>query len=333
MKILFILKKNETSGGSKTFISKSGLTNASKFVVDAINKFKGIEATIVQVQDQNGVFKQIVDYEPNIIMIEAVWIQPSKLQDLIDRFPHIRFITKVHSRIPFIAMEGNVVEWIKQYQQISEVSFNNQHTSWDMQRIGIDNIYLPNIYPNIEYHECNQINKKHHYKIGCFGSIRPFKNQLAQAWAAILFANKRKAIVHFYVNGSGIEQNGESVLKNIRALFAGTKHKLIETEWLDHDNFIELIKQMDACMQVSFTESFNLVTADAILAHVPVVVSDQIDWLSCRKANPNNESDIANVLEHVIDNNTECVEDNIKDLHIYNQKAILEWFRFLKRDL
>lgn len=332
MKILFILKTNETSGGSGSFISKSGLTNAARFVVDAINKFQDIEAWLIQVKDQNGIFGQIVNYSPNIVMIEAVWVTPAKLQDLINQFPHIRFIVKIHSRIPFIAMEGNVVDWIKQYQQIAEVSFNNKQTARDMQRIGINNVYLPNIYPNIEYRNCEPIEKKHHYKIGCFGSIRPFKNQLAQAWAAILFANKRNATVHFYINGTGVEQNGDSVLKNIRALFTGTRHRLIEINWLDHEDFINLIKQMDACMQVSYTESFNLVTADAILAHVPAVVSDQIDWITCRKANPNSESDIADILEFVIDHNTHCVEDNIKDLHIYNQSAILEWFKFLKRN-
>jgi len=329
MKLLFILKTNETSGGGS--ISKSGLTNAARFVVDEINKFQDVTASIVQVKDQNKVFEQIAQHFPDIVIIEAVWIVPEKLQELIDKFPHTRFIIRIHSRIPFIAMEGNVVGWIKEYARISEVSFNNKQTSQDMQRIGINNIYLPNIYPKFEYRECEPQKRKNHYKIGCFGSIRPFKNQLAQAWAAILFANKRNATVHFYVNSTGIEQNGEPVLKNIRALFENTRHRLIETSWLDHDDFVNLIKQMDACMQVSYTESFNLVTADTILAHVPVVVSDQIDWLSCPKANPNNESDIAEVLEYVIDHNMENVEDNIKDLHIYNGNANTIWFRFLKR--
>jgi hypothetical protein len=331
MKILFILKINQTSGAQSTNTSKSGLTNASRFVVDTINGFPGIEAFISHVKDQNGIYKQLIEHKPNTVIIEAVFVTPGKLAELIDKFPHIRFITRIHSRIPFIAMEGNVIQWIKEYQAISEVSFNNHQTANDMQRIGIENVYLPNIYPHVEHVNCTEIGRKHHYKIGCFGSIRPFKNQLSQAWAAIMFAEKRKAIVHFYVNAAGIEQKGESVLKNIRALFAGTRHKLIEIDWLEHHEFINLIKEMDACMQVSFTETFNLVTADAILAHVPVVVSDQIDWLTCRKANPNDESDIADVLEHVIDNNVKQVEDNIQDLESYNHHAILKWFRFLNR--
>lgn len=330
MKILFILKTNATSGGSAT--SKSGLTHSAQFIVEAIGKFLGVKASIVQVKDQNDVFQAIAQNFPDIVIIEAVWITPEKLQELVDKFPLTRFITKIHSRIPFIAMEGNLVDWIKKYQVISEVSFNNKQTSADMHRVGIRNIYLPNIYPNVEYHTCGSVGMKHLYKIGCFGSIRPFKNQLAQAWAAILFAEKRNAVVHFYVNGTNIEQQGESVLKNIRALFSGARHKLIEVNWLLHDDFIKLISEMDVCMQVSFTETFNLVTADAILAHVPIVVSEQIDWLTGRKADPNNESDIADVLEYVTSHSNEQVEDNIHDLLIYNQQAILKWFKFLSRN-
>lgn len=331
MKVLFVLKTNGTSGGPDANVSKSGLYNAARFVVDEINQFSNTKATIVQVKDQNSVFEQIAKHFPDIVIIEAVWITPDKLRELTNKFPSTRFITKIHSRIPFIAMEGNVVEWIKEYERFSEVSFNNKQTATDMERIGIRNIYLPNIYPQVLLNKCHPVVKKYHYKIGCFGSIRPFKNQLAQAWAAILFAQKRNSIVHFYINGTGVEQKGESVLKNIRALFAGTRHKLIEIDWLDHDKFVELLTTMDACMQVSFTETFNLTTADAILAHVPVVVSDQIDWLSGRKANENDESDIAEVLEYVINHKVEQVEDNIRDLASYNHHAITKWFKFLER--
>lgn len=330
MKILFLLKTNATSGGNST--SKSGLLHSARFIAERINEFPHATAHVIQVKDQNAIFEVVATHAPDTVIIEAVFVTPDKLQWLVDKFPHTRFIIRVHSRIPFIAMEGNVIDWIKQYGHIAEVSFNNKQTATDMQRVGIDNIYLPNIYPHVEHHNCEPVGRKHHYKIGCLGSIRPFKNQLSQAVGAILFANKRNATLHFYVNSTGIEQQGESVLKNLRALFGGTRHKLVEIDWLEHDAFIDLIKKMDACMQVSLTETFNLVTADAVLAHVPVVVSEQIDWLSCRKADPNNESNIAEVLEHVIDHSRQQVEDNIHDLDVYNSQAILRWFRLLHRD-
>lgn len=85
-------------------------------------------------------------------------------------------------------------------------------------------------------------------------------------------------------------------------------------------------------MQVSYTETFNIVTADCIASHVPVVISEQIDWLNCRKADPNYESNMTKVLGYMIDNRCEVVEDNINDLAAYNHHAITKWFRFLERN-
>lgn len=330
MKILFLLKLNQEYG-NVIQLSKSGLRNSAKFVVDAINDFKDIQATIDFCKDGNDIDSKLTLHKPDICVIEAIWTSPIKLKEIIGLYPHIKFITRVHSKTPFLSMEGNAIEWLKEYERISIISFNHLQTSIDFNNFGLKNIYLPNIYPHFEYVECEGVKRKHLYKIGCFGSIRPFKNQLNQAVAAILFAESRKGVVHFYINATRIEQRGESVLKNLRALFENTRHKLIECEWLDHDQFLKLIKQMDACMQISLTESFNIVTADCISQHIPIIVSDQIEWLSCPKAEANNASDISAKLAYAIDNKKEVVEDNLRDLAIYNHNAKSIWFKFLKR--
>jgi hypothetical protein len=331
MKILFLVKTISEYGG-QTMPSKSGLKNSARFVVDAVNSFSGVEAKLEFCRDGNEVDKFLHVFKPDICILEALWVAPDKLRELIAKYPHIRFVLRIHSKVPFLAMEGNAVNWIKEYSKVSVVSFNHGDTCAEFERLKIDNIYLPNIYPAVAHVPCEPLEyRKNFYKIGCFGAIRPFKNQLAQAMAAILFADQRKATVHFYINYSRIEQRGESVLKNIRALFSDTRHKLIEIDWLDHSDFVKLIGTLDACMQVSFTETFNIVTADCINGHVPVVVSDQIEWLHCRKANPNFVQDIANVLDYIIDNKKQLVEDNILDLTAYNHKALLKWFRFINR--
>lgn len=334
MKILFLVKLT-SEYGSSTMPSKAGLRNSARFVIDAINKFPGVEAVLEQCVDGNSIDKFLHHFKPQICVIEAIWASPVKMQELIDKYPHIRFVVRVHSKTPFLAMEGSAIEYIKAYEKLGViVSFNSVDTGSDFAQIGIQNTYLPNIYPEIKHYGCHEGEKRRtFYRIGCFGAIRPLKNQLAQAVAAIMFAESKKASVHFYINSTRIEQRGEGVLKNIRALFAGTRHKLVEVEWLDHTDFVQLIGKMDACMQVSFTETFNIVTADCIAAHVPVVVSKEIHWLNCRKANPTSESQIADVLDYVIKHKVHLVEDNIQDLHTYNHVAILTWFRFLNRDL
>jgi hypothetical protein len=333
MKILFLIKKNNNYGiTTEVSPSKSGLKNSAQFVVDGIGHFPNVDAYLEVCVDANEIDKFLHKYRPNICVIEAIWVTPTKLAELIDLHPHIKFVIRIHSREPFLAMEGNAIEWIREYANIATVSFNHKQTSADMLLLGIHNTYLPNIYPLVKYCGSPFRHKQHLYKIGCFGAIRPFKNQLSQAVAAILFADARKSVVHFYINGTRVEQRGDSVLKNLRALFSGTRHKLIETGWLTHDEFLNLAKKMDACMQVSFTETFNIVTADCISQHVPVVVSAAIDWLDMKKADPNNVFDIANTLDYVIKNREAVVEDSIEDLNEYSNAARTRWFRFLHRD-
>ena len=52
---------------------------------------------------------------------------------------------------------------------------------------------------------------------------------------------------------------------------------------------------MDAALQVSFTETFNIVAADCVSQGIPTVGSNQIEWLpsSFQVANPNSADDIA----------------------------------------
>ena len=69
------------------------------------------------------------------------------------------------------------------------------------------------------------------------------------------------------------------VLKNLEELFKYSKHKLIEHGWKENNKFQKLIKNMDFGMQLSFTESFNIVTADFVNNNKLILVSDAINWM------------------------------------------------------
>jgi hypothetical protein len=107
--------------------------------------------------------------------------------------------------------------------------------------------------------------------------------------------------MNFHVN-SGRVEHGENTLKNLKALFENQKrHRLVEHPWLTHDQFIETVKSMDLGMQVSFTETYNIVAADFVANNVPIVVSNEIDWIApwC-KADPNSTKDIVRGMENVM---------------------------------
>jgi hypothetical protein len=123
------------------------------------------------------------------------------------------------------------------------------------------------------------------------------KNQLLQAMAAISFGNLMDKTIKFHINSDRIEQKGDPVLKNLENAFKDTRHELVKHLWLEHEDFISIVRSMDLGMQVSFSETFNIVAADFVWNDIPVIGSNEIDWLSfVYKANPNDIHSMINKL-------------------------------------
>lgn len=339
MKALFLVKKTEEYGGY-TLPTRSGLRNSAKFVVDALNRIPGMEASLEFCVDGNDIDNKLHRIRPDIVFYEAVWITPAKMREIHLLYPSIKFVVRLHSKIPFLAIEGMAITWIKEYQKIPNVSlsFNNIYTSDDMNSIGIVNTYLPNIYRDVHFpkrlwanpiHIAHTYPSKEYYRFGCFGAIRPLKNQLNQAVAAIMYAESRGATAKFYINATRVEQGGDNVLKNLRGLFDNSPHQLVELQWFLHQDFLDTIATMDVALQVSLTETFNIVTADCVSESVPVVVSREIDWLDHGDVDPNSAESIFKRITHVLNNKTSVVANNLQALTEYNFEATRLWINYL----
>lgn len=338
MKTLFLVKRTSEYGGY-TLPKRSGLRNSVKFLVDALDKIPDSEALLEFCVDGNDIDRKLHAYKPEICFIEALWVTPLKLAELVRLHPRVQFVIRLHSKIPFLAMEGIAFMWMWEYLEIPNVSLssNNELTSNDLNKIGLDNVFLPNVYRSVEVPKKTCRNpfkdytypKKDIYRMSCFGAIRPLKNQLIQAVAAIAYAESRGSILEFYINATRVEQMGEPVIKNLRGLFAGTKHKLIELEWFHHENFIEVLSDMDVALQVSFTETFNIVTADAVSVGVPVVVSEEVDWLPSTKIDTNSAESITRRIRYVLNHRKQEVYKNLRLLDHYNHKSLDIWKDYL----
>ena len=283
-KVLFILKKrsvynDETLQG---YTLSSGLFNSATFVSNMLNE-SGIESKVVEVIDANGIDKEVHQNKPTYAIIEAIWAAPKKFAELVKLHPTVKWIVRVHSEIPFLACEGMAFQWIKEYLSYPNVavSFNSFKTNDQFQNLYPKHknkiVHLPNYY-GLNMNKNTHKKSKTHINIGCFGAIRPMKNQVLQAVAAIEFAQSIHKTLHFHINVGRVESKGDNVLKNLRALFIGTPHKLVEHSWLEHSEFIHLVQKMDVCMQVSMSESFNIVSADVINNEIPLVASDEIEF-------------------------------------------------------
>jgi hypothetical protein len=106
---------------------------------------------------------------------------------------------------------------------------------------------------------------------------------MIQAIAAIKFAERIGKKLRFHINGGRIEMKGEPVMNNLKGLFfhvSDRGHQLVKHEWTPREEFLKICEKMDIGMQVSFSETFNIVSADLLSQGVPVVGSKEIPWIN-----------------------------------------------------
>jgi hypothetical protein len=316
----------------------SGLFNSASFVANFLRD-SGFDAILTPIPDSNSIDRVVTEFNPDVVIIEALWVPPAKFDELlkIDRHKKRKWIIRIHSKAPFLANEGLATRWIQQYTTIKHPNIiiapntkeltEQLHAAFPRGKF----VFLPNIYHAKKFHSPVYEHKKTIIDIGCFGAIRPMKNNYQQALAAIEFAERKGKRLRFHVNSSRVEQSGDNVLKNLKALFDNSPHDLIEHPWMKHREFLHTASKMDIGMQVSFSESFNIVTADFVTAGVPIVASDDIEWMpSLLKCTPTSHKAMIRRLNFAYKWRGLSKWMQNLSLKIYNYKAKLTWLVALK---
>jgi len=186
--------------------------------------------------------------------------------------------------MPFLALEGIAMDWILRCaEQDIGIIANSQESFEALSPIVPKEqlVYLPNVY--ISKPQRAGLNMEHGaINVACFGAVRPLKNHLLQALAAIQFSRELGVPLRFHINTGRIETGGGPVLKNLRQLFKDThRTELVEHNWFEPEDLIVYLRDhVDIGVQVSLTETFNVVTADYVTAGLPVVVSKEVKWAS-----------------------------------------------------
>jgi hypothetical protein len=338
-RVLFVLKMRggydtygcePTYSGENSYYFSSGLYWSAKFVSDMLDK-NGVCAKLVEVVDNNQIDAEIFKFKPTVVIIEALWVVPEKFDVLQALWPDVTFIVRLHSNVPFLAQEGVAISWIKGYASRGVLlAVNQERAFYDLQEILGSSalsdpvLYLPNYYP-VRRETVTHHHHSDHIRIGCYGAIRPLKNQLIQAVAAIRFADDSDFKLYFHINSTRVEA-GENVLKNLRALFADTRHVLVEECWMTHKEFLDTLSHLDLGMQVSLSETFNIVSADFVSAGVPIVVSPEIEWaISMSMAKPTDSESITQALERVYENSFLNVLGNRESLKKFSRDSKDIW--------
>lgn len=305
-KVLFILKRREDYNAimHSAVGMSTGLYNSAKFMNDMLLDH-GIDSEIKVVSDYNKIDRECSLYKPTHVIIEAIWVVPQKFVVLQKLHPNVTWIIRVHSEMPFMAGEGMALDWIADYtgcknivigvnapRMLNELRvFLKHRNSWTDEQTAERVVYLPNYYPQ-KYKSKSIDRNKDTVDISCFGAIRPLKNHVMQAIAAIGFADEIGKKLRFHVNAGRIEMQGSPVIKNLRSIFQqihGKGHELVNDQWRPREEFLELCAEMDIGLQCNLSETFNIVGADLISQGVPLVGnSDEIPWaLKPFSADPN----------------------------------------------
>lgn len=342
--ILFINKRRHTYGENcnvwnpNSAVFSSGLFNSVAMIVTMMNG-AGKNVVMEEAIDNNCIDRLVTQYRPRIVIIEALWVIPSKFEILHRLHPEVKWIVRLHSEFPFLSNEGIAFEWLQYYSEqypVVTIASNSIRAQAELQRLfKVKVLLLPNYYLTDEDYSVKPKNNKVIH-VSCFGAIRPLKNTLIQAMAAVKYADMHKKTLIFHINGTRIEGNAGSILKNIRALFKPTKHFLIEHDWLEHNEFKKLIREIiDIGLQVSFSESYNIVAADHIDCDIPIVTSNEVDFVSSKfKADPTDLDGIVKTMgTALLAKKWHINRINNFYLRKSNKEAFCKWLTFLENEV
>jgi hypothetical protein len=323
----------------------TGLYNSAKFMNDMLVD-NGIDSHLEVVADYNSIDRQCWLYKPTHVIIEAIWVVPKKFTELIKLHPNITWVIRVHSEMPFLAGEGQALDWIADYSGLKNIiiamnaprmlgeikMFLQNRNSWSEEEANRRAIYLPNFYPQ-EYNTKKFNKNKDYIDIGCFGAIRPLKNHLLQAFAAIGFANEIGKKLRFHVNAGRIEMQGQPAVNNLKNVFQqlhGTDHQLINHQWRPREEFLKLCAEMDIGMQCNFSETFNIVGADLISQGIPLIgTAEEIPWaVHAFCADPNSSANIIRKLHLTYKWPQINVKTNQWSLKNYTDKTAKIWTKY-----
>ena len=267
------------------------------------------------------------------VVISAPWLSVHDLKSLLYNFPSIQFVVLSHSNVGFLQADPYGVTLLRKYHKLSQEFPNfkvggnsKKFVDWMEHAYGKEVVLLPNLYP-----VGDPIEKKWDgvspVRIGAFGAARPEKNFMTAAAAAVALSASLNVPVELHMSSGGEGDKGltsPAIDQMCEGRIAVVRHP-----WMYWDNFIQLIASMDIMLQVSYTESFNMITADGISVGVPSVVSPSIYWAPPSwKVNPDDAMEVVFVGRQLL-LDAEMRSLGVEYLRAHNEASIEYWEKYL----
>jgi glycosyltransferase involved in cell wall biosynthesis len=271
------------------------------------------------------------------IVIAALWIATNDIKRLVMQYTDIEFAIISHSNIGFLQADPNAIKLLREGAQLAQACPNfhiaansDKLKEWWVPTYSTPMLTLPNMYP------FTSVRHKPSWsggilRIGCFGALRPQKNVVTAAAAALEVGTRlRCQLLEFWTSGRRVEGGANTVAQAIQEMYVGVPRAELKTnDWESWPEFLDTVGAMDLLMQPSYTESFNMVTADGIARGVASVIGEAIDWAPRNwMASTDSAADIANRSIALL-HDPGAVEAGVNALIRHNNEALLNWRDFL----
>ena len=122
-KVLFVLKRRDGFDPIKhsEISMQCGLYNSISYVHEMLIS-NGIESQLSICIDNNCINGFVYRFKPTHVIIEALWVVPEKIKLLQSMYPSIIWIIRLHSGMPFFAIESSQsMKWCAEYLKIPNV--------------------------------------------------------------------------------------------------------------------------------------------------------------------------------------------------------------------
>ena len=271
------------------------------------------------------------------VVISAPWIPTLELQKLTTEFPRVRLAMNCHSNVGFLQADANGVRLFGGAMEVQRGSANfhlagnsRKFADWAGETFGSPLTYLPNLY----FLEDGIQPRRPPFhgdllRVGAFGATRPLKNLMSAAGAALTISRVLGVDLELWIN-SGRDEGGGGILRAIEEMYAITRHAtIVKAGWSSWHDHRKTVARMNLLINCSYTESFNMVTADGVAEGVPSVVSDAIYWApEYWRAPVDDVLRIARVGRHLLFDPL-APRDGLQALMKHNGEGIGAWKGFL----
>jgi hypothetical protein len=318
-------------------VSHTGLGVAALNTAKVLRR-EGFRTNVWAVSSAAGLREKLLANPAGHVVIAAPWLPSADLAALAAEFNDTDFSVNCHSNVGFLQADRNGVQLIRELMELETGSHNihlagnsERFCNWVRSAFGAPCLYLPNLYYLAgPAHWPHRSFSGGTLRVGIFGATRPLKNLMSAAAGALDLARNLHTPLELWLSEGYAEAGGETVLAAVKEMLHSLPNvHLILNGWQSWPVFRRTVAHMHLLLQPSYTESFNMVTADGVAEGVASVVSDAIDWAPRDwKANVDDALDISRVARRLL-LDPRAPEEGFRALENYVSAGIQSYKRYL----